>query len=93
MKSLIQQQTSQKKFTHGTLEDTFLQNQLKKELQKAQLMTNLCSQMEDKLQRTSRCGKQKHKRKRPRKHKRRHYSSSSSSSSTTTNNSNSDSET
>ncbi len=92
MKSLIQQQTLQKKYTHGTLEENTLQKQLQKELQKAKLMTNLCSQMESKLQQTSNC-KQRHKRKRPRKHKKRHYSSSSSSSNNTTNNSSSDSET
>ncbi len=91
MKLLVQKPPFNPSSTTGTKEGTFLHQKLQKEFKRAQLMTSLCSQMEEKLQQTSHSSKQKHKRKRPRKHKRRHYSSTSSSSSNTTYNSSNDS--
>ncbi len=49
---------------------TYLRKQLTNEYQNAQLMTNLCSQMEDKLQRTSHKQHKHRARKQPRKRKR-----------------------
>ena len=93
MKSLILQPQSKTCYTPSTSEGTCLQKQLKKELKNCQLMTNLCSQMETRLQQThSSRTKKHHRRKQPRKKKkRRHYSSSSTQSSTTTDNSSTDS--
>lgn len=92
MKLLTQKTASKTSSTNGTLEDTLLHKRLQKEYQNAQLMTALCSQMENKLQQTSHSKSiKKHKRKQQRKKRKRHYSSSSSSSSNTTENFSNDS--
>ncbi|AXQ65586.1 MAG: protein of unknown function DUF755 [Anelloviridae sp.] len=87
MKLMTRKHLSKASCTSGTPGDPTLHQKVQKQLQTAQYLTALCSQMEEQHPQTSRSSKKKHRRKRPRKKKTKHYSSSSTSSNNSTTNS------